>query len=98
MVTFMELDFDTKSRLTQIAEDLIMIYKEEKIANSKMPSKKQILIETESRFINFISICSTACGYTEERMIVYLEFMMSITLELLEETINYIDYELHQEK
>ena len=98
MANFMELDLDTKIILAKIAEDLIMIYKEEKIANFKMPSKKQIIIETESIFINFISICSTACGYTEERMMVYLEFMMSITLELLEETIDYIDYELHQKK
>lgn len=94
----MELDFDTRLRLAEVAEGLIVMYTEEKILKSKIPSKKQMIVETESIFINFISTCSIACLYTEERMMAYLEFMMSITLENLEDALDNIDFELNYKK
>lgn len=94
MVNFMELDLETKGELFEITEDLLVLYTEEKVLMHKIPTRRQLLVEMESKIINFISLCAFALGYTEEKITAYFNEMRSVTERMSTEIIDRIEFEL----
>ncbi|QUG90718.1 hypothetical protein GR140_18820 [Pseudomonas putida] len=89
----MELDIETKNNLFEITEDLMVIYAEEKVAKSKIPSYKQMTAEMQSRIIHFIAPCAFALSYSNERIEAYFRFMSKTVEELSDEMMAYIEIE-----